>query len=272
MTMPQPLRLLIPFMLAMLAACAATDTRQAPIDTPSPAHHNASPRPLASAEQLVVVVASNWDTAQGELHRYERTRVGWKEIGHGHAVMLGRYGMAWGLGLHPMPQPGPQKQEGDGRSPAGVFGLPGAFGYAGQEASGLPYEAMSAGHYCIDVPDSPHYNRIVDTAEVGKAAVAGSTEPMRLDHHNNGDPRYALGLRVDHNPQAVSGKGSCIFVHLWRQPGEATAGCTAMAEPDMRALLEWLDPQRQPVLVLLPEAEYVRLAPTWSLPPLALIR
>ncbi len=277
MTTSPPIRSRLPgfclfLAFALLAACTTAPPREAAIETPAPTHAATSPWPTARAGQLVVVVAPHWDAPQGELHRYERSGTGWREVGQGHAVTLGRNGMAWGLGLHSMPQPGPQKQEGDGRSPAGVFALPHAFGYADQRSALLPYQAMSESHYCIDVPDSPLYNRIVDAAEVGKPAVAGSTEPMRLDLHNGGDPRYALGIVVDHNPHAVPGKGSCIFVHLWRDPGEATSGCTAMAEPDMRALLDWLDPQRRPAFVLLPEAEYTRLAPQWNLPTLALLR
>lgn len=272
MTMPLPIRFFLPTALALLAACTTAPPRETPIVAESSLHSIASPPPVTKAGQLVIVLAPNWDALQGELHRYERGEAGWQEVGQGHPVMLGRNGSAWGLGLHPMPQPGPQKREGDGRSPAGVFALPGAFGYAENNTTALPYAAMSAEHYCIDVPDSPHYNRILDAGAAGKTAVAGSTEPMRLDIHNNGDPRYALGLLVDHNPQAEPGMGSCIFVHLWRRPDEATAGCTAMAEPDMRALLDWLDPQRQPVFVLLPEAEYTRLARQWALPTVALLR
>ena len=272
MTMPLPIRFLLPPTLALLAACAATPPRETAVGTPAATHTVASPWPLASAAQLVVVIAPNWDSPHGELHRYERGDAGWREVGHGHAVSLGRNGSGWGLGLHPLPQPGPQKAEGDGRSPAGVFALSGAFGYAAQLATALPYQPMRESHYCIDVAESPLYNRIVDAADVGTAAVEGSTEPMRLDLHNDGDPRYALGIVVDHNPQAVPGKGSCIFVHLRRSPEETTAGCTSMETPQMQALLEWLDPTRQPVLVLLPEAEYARLTPQWDLPPLALLR
>lgn len=266
------IRFLLPLTLALLTACTAAPVREAAIDVP-PLPSTAPPsQPVANAGQVVIVLAPNWDAPEGELHRYERTETGWEEVGQGHRVTLGRNGTAWGLGLHAMPQPGPQKQEGDGRSPAGVFALPVAFGYASQESIALPYQAMSTDHYCMDVPDSPHYNRIVDARDVGKAAVAGSTEPMRLDLHNNGDSRYALGVVIDHNPQAIPGKGSCIFMHLWRKPDETTAGCTAMTESDMRTLLDWLDPQRHPIFVLLPESEYARLARQWALPNVALLR
>ena len=181
-------------------------------------------------------------------------------------ISVGRNGAAWGLGLHPAQSGGPQKQEGDGRAPAGVFTLGEAFGYAGDAATAMPYRPMQATSYCIDVPDSPLYNRIIDTRTEGEAAAKGSTEPMRLDLHNNGDPRYREGLVIGHNPTATPRAGSCIFAHLWRTPGEPTAGCTAMAAETMDGLLAWLRPDARPVFVLLPRAEYERLAHDWRLP------
>jgi len=128
---------------------------------------------------------------------------------------------------------------------------------------------MDADDWCIDVDGSPLYNRIVDAREVGADAVAGSTEPMRRDLHADGDRRYELGFVIEHNPRAEPGAGSCIFAHLWKTADSGTAGCTAMAEPAMRNLLAWLDAERHPVFVLLPESEYARLRANWSLPRLA---
>ncbi|WP_372016335.1 L,D-transpeptidase family protein [Pseudoxanthomonas sp. 10H] len=225
--------------------------------------------PLHGARQLVLVTVAGWDAGQGRLRRYERAGDGaaWRELA-AFPVSIGRHGSAWGTGLlAPADQgEGPRKREGDGRSPAGVFALGPAFGYAEGVASGLPYQAMDAGDWCMDVPASPHYNRIVDAREVGQAAVKGSTEPMRLDLHRDGDPRYRLGFVVAHNPGNEPGGGSCIFAHLWRTPGEPTAGCTAMADADMEALLAWLDADLQPRFVLLPEDEYARLAGRWGWP------
>lgn len=92
---------------------------------------------------------------------------------------------------------------------------------------------------------------------------------MRLDLRHPGDARYQEGFVIAHNPQAIPGRGSCIFAHLWRSPGHATAGCTAMAPADMQRLLAWLKPEDAPLFVLLPRAEYARLQRSWQLPALA---
>jgi L,D-peptidoglycan transpeptidase YkuD (ErfK/YbiS/YcfS/YnhG family) len=126
---------------------------------------------------------------------------------------------------------------------------------------------MTADDWCIDVNDSPLYNRIVSTRDIGTQAIKGSTEPMRRDIHN-GDHVYKKGFVIVHNPENRPKGGSCIFAHLWRSTGAATAGCTAMTEPDMDRLLLWLNHNRNPVFVLLPESEYVRLRTQWQLPEL----
>lgn len=54
---------------------------------------------------------------------------------------------------------GPQKHEGDGRSPAGVFRIGTTFGYAAHVDTAMPYRALSATDYCMDVSGTPLYNR-----------------------------------------------------------------------------------------------------------------
>jgi len=256
--MPVLHRVVRPFLLAALLLSVANACATTPA-TPSPL-------PWRDARQLVLVLTDGWDATQGTLQRFAWQDGQWRAAGEAAPISVGRNGAAWGLGLHPAQAEGPRKQEGDGRAPAGVFTLGEAFGYAATGDTALPYRAMHATSYCIDVPDSPLYNRIVDTREVGEAAAKGSTEPMRLDLHGNGDPRYREGLVIGHNANATPRGGSCIFAHLWRTPGEATAGCTAMAADTMDALFGWLKPAERPVFVLLPRAEYVRLARDWQLP------
>ncbi|WP_342315762.1 L,D-transpeptidase family protein [Lysobacter sp. FW306-1B-D06B] len=222
--------------------------------------------PWDDARQLVMVTTADWNATTGTLRRYDREGEQWREVGEATPITVGRSGAAWGIGLNPAQSDGPQKQEGDGRAPAGVFRIGTAFGYADTVASAWPYEAMSASDWCIDVNASPLYNRIVDAKQVGQAAVEGSSEPMRRDLHAGGDVRYKLGFVIEHNPDNRSGAGSCIFAHLWRAPGEPTAGCTAMPEPAMQELLTWLDPRRKPVFALLPDNELERLHDTWHLP------
>ena len=221
--------------------------------------------PWSESRQLVLVTTPDWDSTRGELRRFARAGEAWEQVAPKVPVAIGRSGAAWGVGLHPM-QPGPGKQEGDGRSPAGVFALGIAFGYGESAETGLPYVPMGVSDWCVDVIDSPLYNQIVDARDVGADAVAGSTEPMRRDLHVDGDRRYKLGFVIQHNPTNEPGAGSCIFAHLWGAPDVPTTGCTAMAEPHMRETLAWLQLDADPVFILLPQQEYERLRIAWQLP------
>lgn len=246
-------RLLLSLSIVLLSACASTPGNK--------------PTAWADARQLVLVTTAGWNATTGTLRRFERSGgAAWREVGDPSPITVGRNGSAWGIGLHAPQADGPIKQEGDGRAPAGVFRIGTAFGYADRAATAWPYQGMGASDWCIDVNASPFYNRIVDARQVGEAAVAGSTEPMRRDLHADGDQRYKLGFVIEHNPRNRSGAGSCIFAHLWKAPGETTAGCTAMAEPVMQALLAWLKPEDRPVFALLPDNELERLVGAWDLP------
>lgn len=245
----------IALVMWLLTACAGT-----------PAASPSTPLPWSNARQLVVVTSADWDAVRGTMRRFERDGAGWRQVGAATPVMLGRAGSAWGIGLHEAQADGPQKREGDGRNPAGVFGIGMAFGYADSARTALDYRQMQATNWCMDVPASPLYNRIVDSREVGEAAVEGSSEPMRLDLVKPGDDRYKLGFVIEHNPRNVAGMGSCIFAHLWGNPDKTTAGCTAMAEPAMQALAGWLKPGANPVFVLMPDAAYDARQSRWQLP------
>lgn len=262
MPSPPPATRVVPFLSMLLAATALAISGCTHL---GPGDATAAATPWQPSRQMVLVTIPGWDSDHGTLRTYERTAARWREVGRPAPVMIGRSGAAWGLGLHD-PQPGPLKREGDGRAPAGVFAIGTAFGYADSAGTALPYQAMDASDYCIDVSDSPLYNRIVDANVAGVDAVAGSTEPMRRDLHANGDQRYRLGFVIEHNSAGRAAAGSCIFAHLWKSPTDATAGCTAMDAAVMTRLLSWLQPGANPVFVLLPEQEYERLRGAWQLP------
>lgn len=222
--------------------------------------------PWQQATQMIVVTADNWDAARGTLRTFERAGDAWVLHDGPMAVTLGVHGVAWGTGLHRATGEGPVKQEGDGRSPAGVFAIGQAFGYAEKADTALPYRGLTASDYCVDVTDSPYYNRLVSTDDVGADAVKGATEPMRRDIHFRGDQAYRLGFVIENNPQRRRGAGSCIFAHEWKSPTSSTAGCTAMSDGAMKQLLAWLDPTRHPVFVLLPRQVYQARWQAWGLP------
>lgn len=84
-----------------------------------------------TSRQLIVVTTPGWNALQGTAQRYERHGQGFQKVGEPFAIVVGKNGMAWGTGLTtPTPDQQPLKHEGDGKAPAGIFKLGGAFGYA----------------------------------------------------------------------------------------------------------------------------------------------
>jgi D-alanyl-D-alanine dipeptidase len=223
-----------------------------------------APPRLASSRQMVLVITPGWNDVRGELRRFERHAGGqpWRPVGEVGSIVVGKNGTAWDPLTSPV-VPGPQKAEGDGRSPAGVFPLGRAFGFApAAEAAWLkvPYLPVVEGIECVDDVSSAVYNQIVDRRQV-RTPDWTSSEKMR----DVGEP-YRWGVVVDYNTPAVAKRGSCIFLHIGGEGGTGTAGCTAMSPEALRAVMAWLDPDADPVLVQLPRAAYDRLRTEWSLP------
>jgi L,D-peptidoglycan transpeptidase YkuD (ErfK/YbiS/YcfS/YnhG family) len=229
-------------------SCVATGGETLPVTIPS------------STEQVVLVTTDDWDSPNGTLLRLSRSGGGWVAVGHAVPVTIGRNGLAWGLGVHSAPPASPQKAEGDGRAPAGAFALGPVFGYAPEPPSGsrLPYRHSTARDYWIDDPESADYNRWVTLPEGLPNEPEKrwkSFERMRRDDH-----LYEIGIVVHHNTAPITkGKGSAIFLHVWRAPGVATAGCTAMAKQDLLDLIRWLDPAKKPLLIQAPGSQLGRI-------------
>lgn len=237
----------------------------------------AEPEALGQSTQLIVVTTSDWSAVDGRLQRYERTtpRDAWRPMGEPIAIVVGKTGLAWGIGIVPTDTSkvraasDPVKKEGDGKAPAGVFALGTAFGFASQPLPGLklPYLSVTPTIECVDDTASRFYNRVVDRSAV--APDWNSSEHMR-----NVGEAYRWGIVVGHNgivPKAnarppAPGSGSCIFLHIWRGPSQGTVGCTAMPQGELELLLTWLDPARKPLLVQMPASAYGRLIHPWKLP------
>jgi L,D-peptidoglycan transpeptidase YkuD (ErfK/YbiS/YcfS/YnhG family) len=246
----------LPVLLPLLAVVLAAPPATARVPSPVP----------ADARQLVLSVSADWDATTARIVRFERAAAGapWRALDPATLGSLGRTGLAWGAGLHPPGLAGPQKREGDGKGPAGVFDLRLATGYAPAPPAGtrLRYRPATQTLRCVDDPRSKFYNQLVDEAGVTKDWT--SAEDMRRP-----DDLYRLVVWVGHNDAPVAkGAGSCIFLHLRGSPTSVTAGCTAFDDADITHLLVWLDPAKRPVLVQLPAEALRKWSAVWGLPPL----
>jgi D-alanyl-D-alanine dipeptidase len=215
-----------------------------------------------ASSQLLVVTTASWSELHGRAQRYERHGHGFHKVGRSFAVVVGHTGLGWGRGLeNGASADEPNKQEGDGRSPAGAFELGTAFGYEPTAVTRLPYLPLTPAIECVDDAHSAHYNEL--TGGDGAARDWNSSEQMRRS-----DELYHYGVFVKYNTPAVANRGSCIFLHIWESKDLGTVGCTAMDRSDMLMLLAWFDPRRHPLLIQMPVTQYRQYRSRWELPQL----
>ncbi|WP_426954503.1 L,D-transpeptidase family protein [Muricoccus radiodurans] len=122
------------------------------------------------------------------------------------------------------------KREGDGGTPAGLMPLRRVLYRADRgpaPACAVPVEPISPSDGWCDDPADPAYNRPV------RLPYAASHEEM-WRHDGLYDIVGVLGWN---DAPVVRGRGSAIFLHLARPDYAPTAGCLALALPDLRAAL-----------------------------------
>jgi len=198
---------------------------------------------IPNTKQLIVVSTKDWSTPNGTLQRYEKKNNAWHKAGKAIHIKLGRNGLGWGRGLHSIPKDAKIiKKEGDGKAPAGIFTLKQAFGYNPFVVS-YPYEVYKTTDHCVDDVNSKLYNKIVDSTKVKRDYKSKEHMKFPKDY-------YKYGIVVNHNhideAGAVKGAGSCIFIHIKKVP---TAGCTVMSESEMKEIIQWLDADKDPLLI-----------------------
>ncbi len=234
---------------------------------------NATTQPKPSTEgfslprvssQVLLGITEGWNNSYVSLQSFERNDNQWVPTSEVWKGRLGRNGSSWGIGLHPS-QPGKQKVEGDGRTPAGVFSIGGVWGYAPkcQKHPNTPYRQITSRDLWVEDRASSKYNQHIILNR------DPSSQWEKDAQMRQGDYAHSLKLFIAHNapPKAISGKGSAIFFHIWRGGGsKATAGCTTMKEEKLRSLISNVDPTKNPTYVILPRTEYNRLKGIWQLP------
>ena len=221
--------------------------------------------PFAKSLQAVVVTTNGWDATTGTGAIFERktSGSGWKQVGDAFAVVLGRSGLAWAELLNGDIDMKKIKQEGDGNAPAGLFPLTAVFGKTSKpNAVELPYTKLDQYTECVDDVKSSFYNRIVNRMRVGNFDWKSSEKMFSIE-------QYELGVFVAYNSYPVEkGRGSCIFLHVWKDAETPTEGCTAMERRTLERIVAWASPAKNPYLVQMPKEIYSKRQKPWKLPKL----
>lgn len=222
--------------------------------------------PFTRSLQALVVTTPDWNSITGtaRLHERKNQRSNWKAVGNAFPIVVGRSGLAWDGDLTRRTTASKIKREGDGNSPAGLFPLTISFGTASKpNALEMPYVKLDKFTECVDDTNSTFYNRIANRMQVGNFDWKSSEKMEEIS------PEYDLGVFVAYNSYpVVSGNGSCIFLHIWKDAQTATAGCTAMERGNIERILGWLQQKKNPYLVQLTDDDYEKYRKQWKLPKL----
>lgn len=133
---------------------------------------------------------------------------------------------------------GEKRREGDGVTPAGRHRIEAVLRRADRVGVGLGAGMIGPGDGWSDDAADPAYN-----CPVRRPHPFGHEAMFRADR------QYDLVAVLDWNRNpVVPGRGSAIFLHIWRRPRWPTAGCIAFAPRDLAFILARWTPRSRVVV------------------------
>jgi L,D-peptidoglycan transpeptidase YkuD (ErfK/YbiS/YcfS/YnhG family) len=187
------------------------------------------------ARQLIVVESESYTTSRASLSAWRLSGGCWRrQFGPWPA----RIGYA-GFSNH--------KVEGDGTTPIGIFAIrPQFYGNAANPGVRFAYHRLVCGDWWDEDPSTHLYNEFVHVPCGTSPPFGGESEALWRE-----TLAYPIFAVIDYNSSpVVPGRGSAIFLHA--SVGAPTSGCVSVPLSDLDALLRWLQPRSDPVIVLGP--------------------
>lgn len=133
-----------------------------------------------------------------------------------------------------------KEEEGDGRTPSGLYSLDQGFGLLADPGTKMPYIKVNSRHYWCTDPESGYYNQLIRRDETGHSCGGEHLIAYR--------GVYDYAVSVGYNKERTPGKGSAIFLHC--SGNRATAGCMAIPKKYMKKTLKKLDPSASPQILI----------------------
>jgi L,D-peptidoglycan transpeptidase YkuD (ErfK/YbiS/YcfS/YnhG family) len=183
----------------------------------------------SGVRQLITVTAVSHRSTYASLIAYRRASGRWVRVFGPWRSRVGYNGIARAGA----------KREGDGRTPAGTYGLGFFFGVLRDPGVAFPYRRARSFDVWDDDPSSPRYNEWVDRRRL---------DPGRNPEPMDQQPAYDYAAVIRYNVARVPGLGSAIFLHVGT--GSATAGCVSLPPHELLAILRWLRPSRSPRIMI----------------------
>ncbi|MFL6181834.1 MAG: L,D-transpeptidase family protein [Actinomycetes bacterium] len=245
--------------LAGSSGAAAALTVATLVGATAPNLADAATRPLperlsniGTARQVIVVTTPRWGSSYARLQTWRLTDNGtWVRLIDPIPARVGWNGV----------RRAKNRQQNTGTTPAGTFALQRGFGLANPKDVQIPYRQVDANDWWPYDPNDPKTYNVLQPHRVQRARWrtdwAERLQSYRrqyryaviLDYNLPSDIRWRNGQRIAKNTADTSAGGG-IFLHV--NGSGATAGCVSIARPRMLRVLRWLDPDKDPVIVIGP--------------------
>lgn len=205
------------------------------------------PRVLHRATRLIIVTVPTMDGTKATMRTFVRKSPAssWKPEGTPESAVVGANGIGWGGPFIHLARRGePIKQEGDKRTPAGLYRLGATFGFDKSDRPGH-LQLKPEAHFCVHDTRSAHYGRIMERSKAGEKTEGENMASV---------PLYRRGIVIEYPPLRRSKAGSCVFLHVWGGDGVGTAGCVGLPEERVKHLQEWIEGRHAVIGVVMEDA------------------
>lgn len=193
-------------------------------------------RAAQNSEQLIVVTKTSASAYSALCSVYEKTNGEWKYVLKDIRAVTGNKGISY------------NRREGDGTTPAGIFNISQAFGKANNPGTSLPYRVVQADDWWAGDSEHP------DTYNTWQKSPSSGWRESESEHLIDYEI-YKYAFVIDFNTQRTPYKGSAIFFHIAPYSGRGTAGCVGVGEGDLVKILKWLNPSKNPKIIISRDGE-----------------
>lgn len=225
---------------------------------PAPASAAVTPTQLniGDSRQVIVVTSTSWSTSYATAQTWQKNSDGsWTKPFGAMKTRIGRNGF----------KKDAERKQNSGTTPAGNYRIKKTFGVSANPGTKMPYRDFDSTDYWVYDPQDPKTYNILEpyhwsgsdwrTPEAERLAAYGTQyKYAAIISYNLPNGVYWDAVNREHrtNTPANTTKGGGIFLHV--NGSGATAGCVSLVESSMLKVLKWLDPAKNPRIIMGPES------------------
>jgi len=210
------------------------ETPSTPSDAPEESTPSSPPSPLTvylgeehkDTSQVILVTVESYTCTTCRIRTFEKAENQWSSLLE-TSGLIGSKGSV----------PGPQRIQSTNKTPLGIYRITDAFGLSPDPGCTFPYTQITESMYWDLNSDSPTYNRLVFQDPGGDREILSQM-----------GSQYDFILNTSYNYEQTPNKGGAIFIHV--SNGKTTAGCVSMPREDMEAIIKWVSPSSNPVVII----------------------